>query len=54
VIYKITDGDWLARIHDLDREIEHLRSEVAALHGQLRDADGYIADLEQQLRQCRG
>ena len=51
--FETTDADWLARLHDREREAEDLRAEVAVLRRQLVDADGYIADLEQQLRQRR-
>jgi predicted RNase H-like nuclease (RuvC/YqgF family) len=46
----MTDAIWQARVHDRDREIEDLNAEIAALRRQLVDADGYIADLEHQLR----
>jgi hypothetical protein len=46
----MTDDEWMARLHDRDREIEQLQADNARLRGQLIDADGYIADLEHQLR----
>jgi predicted RNase H-like nuclease (RuvC/YqgF family) len=39
-------------MHDRDREIEHLQAENARLRRQLIDADGYIADLEHQIRKA--